>query len=132
MLFHPWRELRHLQHVRVSWVDLPMGTHGRTDGSSHIEIARDLLQVERRCALTHEMTHIFMGHKGHQSPKVEKAVRAIVARRLIPFDDLLSACRWAGNDTYQLADELWVTPAVLKDRFRCLEKGERELLADGM
>ena len=129
MLFHPWRELRHLQHVRVSWVDLPMGTHGRTDGSSHIEIARDLLQVERRCALTHEMTHIFMGHKGHQSPKVEKAVRAIVARRLIPFDDLLSACRWAGNDIHQLADELWVTPSVIKDRFRAMSKGERDELS---
>lgn len=130
MIFHPWRELRQLTHVSVSWVDLPMGTHGRTDGSSRIEINRDLLQVERRCALTHELQHIFMGHRGHQPPAVERVVRVIVARRLIPLHALVDAYRWAGDNLHELADELWVTQAVLMDRLNHLHMGEREQLAE--
>lgn len=131
MTFHPWRELRHMPHVRVSWVDLPMGTLGRTNGVDHIEIAHDLLQVERRCALTHELQHMVMGHRGHQPPAVELTVRVIVARRLIPFPALLNAYRWAGHNLHDMAEELWVTEDVLADRLNYLRAGERDALTHG-
>lgn len=64
-------------------------------------------QVERRCALAHELQHIRMGHRGHQCLRIELVVRVIVARRLISLEDLIAARRWAGDNLWEMADELW-------------------------
>lgn len=126
MIFHPWRELRHLAHIRVSHVHLPgVDELAYTNGIDRIWLDKNLLQVERRCALTHELQHIYMGHKGHQKPAVELTVRVITARRLIRFHDLMKARRWAGQDLHEMADELWVTPAVLADRIIYLKGDEK-------
>lgn len=115
MTFHPWRALRKRAHIRVSWVRMPVGELARTNGVDLIWMDQDLLQVERRCTLTHELIHIEQGHTRCQTPKVERRVRAETARRLITMDALCSSMRWALSFE-ELADELWVTPRVLSDR----------------
>lgn len=125
---HPWRELRALPHITVEWVELPEGVDARTNGVDRILMDKWLLQVERRCALAHELQHIRMGHRGHQSLRIELMVRVIVARRLISLEDLIAAYRWAGDDLWEIADELWVTPEVLWDRLTHLDAKERDAL----
>jgi hypothetical protein len=125
MVSNPWRELRYLPHIRLSLVDdLPQGRHAETNGVDHIWMRSTLLQVERRCALQHELEHILRGHRGHQPPAVELEVRIIAARKLILWDDLMDARRWARDDYVEMADYLAVTPRVLCDRISYL-KGEQ-------
>ena len=126
MVSHPWRELRQYPHINVSYVDdLPFGIHAQTNGINHIWLRHNLLQVERRCALQHELEHILRGHRGHQPPAVELEVRLAVARKLIPFDDLMDARRWACDNYLEMADALNVTPRVLCDRISYLKGEER-------
>ncbi|WP_394253682.1 ImmA/IrrE family metallo-endopeptidase [Arthrobacter pityocampae] len=126
MVSHPWRELRQYPHISITFVDdLPFGIHAQTNGVNHIWMRSTLLQVERRCAITHELTHILYGHRGHQPPAVELSVRVITARELIAFPDLLDARRWSG-DCREMADYLNVTPRVLQDRVQYLKGEERD------
>lgn len=66
----------------------------------------------------------------HRSPGREDRikVRRITAQRLIDWDALVDAFRWAHNAA-EAADELWVTLDVLEDRLRFLSPIERALLA---
>ncbi|MFJ4168528.1 ImmA/IrrE family metallo-endopeptidase [Paenarthrobacter sp. NPDC089714] len=128
-MFHPWGILRALAHIRLSWVVMPDGAPGRTNGIDIIWLNKALDQVERRCALTHELIHIEREHTGCQSATVEAEVRAEAARRLIPLDQLIKGLRWARSHS-ELADELWVTPEVLQDRFDHLGDAEWQTLLD--
>ena len=47
-----------------------------------------------------------------------------VARRLIPFEALLDAARWARN-VHELADELWVDEDTVRVRLAHLHPSER-------
>ena len=125
---HPWRDLRSREHLTVYHEPLPPGLRGATDGATSIWLERRLLQVERRCTLTHELVHVDLGHDCAQDEKSEAKVRRITAKRLIDWDDLVDAFRWA-HDQYEAADELWVTPEVFADRLRHLTPIERALLA---
>lgn len=123
-MFHPWRALRALSHVVVVWVrphaDAPAGTNGR----DVVWIDPRLLQVERRCVLTHELVHLEHGHDGCQPPAIEHAVRARAARLLITHEQLAEALPWSAV-LEELADDLWVTPMVLTDRLAGLTPAER-------
>lgn len=88
-----------------------------------------LNQVERRCVLTHELVHLEHGHRGCQPPAVEIAVRREAARRLVRMEHLAAALPWA-QDCDELADELWVTPMVLADRYDGLTETEMAALRD--
>ena len=127
-MFHPWRALRALTHVVVIWVrphaDAPAGTNGR----DVVWIDPRLLQVERRCVLTHELVHLEHGHAGCQPTAVERRVRAAAARTLISHEDLAAALPWALS-LEELADDLWVPPLVLRDRLAGLTATERADLA---
>lgn len=125
---HPWRDLRGREHLTVYHHDLPPGMRGATDGTSSVWLERRLLQVERRCTLTHELVHVDLGHTEAQDAKTESKVRRITAQRLIDWDALVDAFRWAHNAA-EAADELWVTLDVLEDRLRFLHPHERALLA---
>lgn len=125
--FDPWGILRRLKHVRLSWVDMPDGARGRTNGVDIIWLHRGQQQTERRCALAHELVHVERNHTGCQAAPVELQVCLETARRLIPIEALVSALRWS-NCPDELADELWVTPDVLKDRMRGLTSDELALL----
>jgi Zn-dependent peptidase ImmA (M78 family) len=116
--FHPWRVVRELG-VRVLWrADLPGRVLGLCDPSSmtiYLNRARLVTQVERRCTLTHELVHLREGHQGAQPSGVEARVRAETARLLIPDDALESALCWT-TDLFELAETLWVTEQVVRDR----------------
>lgn len=107
----------------VSWRDdLPPPYLAVTDGE-HIWMRKGLLQVERRCVLTHELAHIDLGHTTHQDGTAEARVRRRAARRLLSVDQLLPVALWT-QDVGEAADELWVTVEVLEDFIDSLSPGE--------
>ena len=99
---------------------------GVTDGEQ-IWLHDRLLQVERRCALTHEQVHLERGTQCVDG-KEEQRVRRITAERLIALDDLIPAAQWSA-DVAEMADTLWVTEDVLRDRIAGLSPVERGLVA---
>jgi hypothetical protein len=120
--------LRERDDVLVQWTDqLPEGVLGATDGARKVWIARDQLQAERRCTLTHELVHLEWGHLGEQPPAIERAVRIEAARRLIPIEDLVRAAVWA-RSIDEAAEELWVDEETLQTRLDSLEPAERTAL----
>lgn len=125
LIYHPWRVLgRHWPHVALEHTDdLPPGRRADTNGTDEIRMRRRLLQVERRCSLTHELIHLEHGHTGACSPGHEAGVDREAARRLIPWERLLAAVRWARSES-ELADELWVTVHVLRARVAELRADE--------
>lgn len=112
-----------MPQVTLLWVDLAEKS-AVTNGVDTVWLDKHLLQVERRCSLTHELIHIERGHTSCQSASEELSVRAETARRLIPFSALLEQKRWS-RSTEELADCLWVTPRVLLDRIELLEPLEQ-------
>lgn len=124
-IYHPWQVLgRHWPHVAVEHTDeLPPGRRADTNGTDEIRMRRRLLQVERRCSLTHELIHLEHGDTGACSPGHEAEVDREAARRLIPWERLLAAVRWARSES-ELADELWVTIPILRARTAALHADE--------
>lgn len=124
--FHPWQVVRELG-VRVLWrAELPGRALGLCDPASmtvYLNRARLTTQAERRCALTHELVHLQWGHQGEQPEPVERRVRAKTARLLIPDRDLTDALCWS-TDLYELAETLWVTEAVMRDRIDVWRTGQ--------
>lgn len=127
-MFHPWRALRALTHVIVVWARPHPALPAATNGLDVVWLDPRLTQVERRCVLAHELIHIEHSHHGCQPRAVEHAVRAETARRLVSLEDLLAAVPWSEH-LEVLADELWVTPAVLTDRLAGLTPAERSAIA---
>jgi hypothetical protein len=125
-MFHPWLNLRALPHITVHWLPLDGDIQAVTDGHATICMDPRLLQVERRCSLTHELVHIERGHTGPCNPKIERQVRRETARRLVTITDLIDALKWS-RSVPELADELWVTVGVLMDRIDSLSAHERQL-----
>lgn len=127
-MFDPWGALRRLTHIHISFVRMPDGAPGRTDGLRVIWLDKHLQQDERRCTLTHELIHIERGHDGCQRPCVEYRVRVETARRLIPIETLCKHSAWARSDQ-ELAEDLWVTTDVLTDRLESLTPDETAQLS---
>lgn len=123
--YHPWRHLRRAwAHVDVEHVDnLAEDRLGETDGTRRIRLRRRQLQVERRCTLAHELIHLERGDTGECSQSIEDAIDLEASRRLIPWHRLLEAVRWAYGEE-ELADELWVTPEILRARTAALHADE--------
>ena len=86
---HPWRDLRSRPRITLSWLDLPPGVRGATDGTSAIWMEVDLLQVERRCTLAHELAHIDLGHTTKPTVAEEQVARRLTAQKLIHWDALV-------------------------------------------
>lgn len=127
-MFDPWGALRRLTHIHISFIRMPDGAPGRTDGLRVIWLDNRLHQDQRRCTLTHELVHIELGHAGCQPPRIEYEVRAETARRLIPIDALCKHAAWAAN-VHDLAEDLWVTPEVVTDRLQSLTPAETAQLS---
>lgn len=127
-MFDPWGTLRRLTHIHVAFVRMPDGVPGRTDGLRVIWLDKSLQQVERRCALAHELVHIEFGHEGCQRPGIEHQVRVETARRLITIEDLCRHLAWA-RSSQELAEDLWVTTDVLTDRQQSLTPDEAAQLS---
>lgn len=129
---HPWRELRALAHIVLSWRDdLPDYLQGATDGE-RIWMRSDLLQVERPCVLAHELEHVRRRHRTCQPESVERVVRHYAARFLLPDHRLIGdALAWSRGHVGEAADVLWVTTDVLYDRLDAhhLHPAERAIIA---
>lgn len=101
---------------------LPEDLHALTDGET-VWLHTPLFQVERRCAIEHEMIHLERGEHCAQDDAVERRTEQEVARRLISWGRLLDAVRWARSER-ELADELWVTMKILRARAETLHADE--------
>ena len=128
-MFDPWAVLRSYPHIRLEWTVLE-GRVGETNGVDLIRLDTRLLQVERRCVLTHELVHVAREDRGCQPLGVERSVRRRSSVLLIDVQDLRREVRWARN-TRELAAELWVTERVLEDRLDHLSERERNYLTTG-
>lgn len=126
-MFDPWQLLRTMPQITVVWAELDSKS-ALTNGRDTVWLDKHLLQVERRCSLTHELIHIERGHTSCPPNAAETGVRAETARRLIPFPDLLEHKRWS-RSVEELADCLWVTPHVLLDRISHLSDAEQAAFA---
>lgn len=128
MSIHPWRALRGLAHVTLSWH--AAGPMGWTRHSTQTVSIRDNLSwAERRCTLQHELIHLERGPvpSGWVSQDEER-VRRETARRMLPdMHPLGEALAWA-HDEHEAADELGVDVQVLRYRLRHLHPAERGYL----
>lgn len=147
-MYHPWRHLRSLfsegSGVILSFGatpgDKPAWWSPRDDS---ILMRPDLLQVERRCALAHELAHRDLRHSGHcdyrdasrMDARAEAAADALAARRLIALKEFIDVICWT-DDLDEAADALWVTRGLLEARIAGMYGGEQarvraELIARG-
>ncbi|WP_342762987.1 ImmA/IrrE family metallo-endopeptidase [Dermabacter hominis] len=108
--------------MRVEYARLD-GRCGETNGRDLIRLDKRLLQVERRCTLAHELVHLEAGEGRACTPSREREVNQIAAARLVPFEALVKAARWARSPV-ELAEELWVTPLMLEARCETLTASE--------
>lgn len=126
-MFQPWGKLRTLAHIAIIWTRPHSHASAATDGTSRIWIDPTLTQIERRCALTHELLHIQYGHRGCQPPAIERSVCLEAARLLVTFEHLAQHAGWA-RSMAELAEELSVTEEVLIDRFQTLDGDQLQAL----
>ena len=116
-LAHPWRTLRALAHITVTWCELPHGYRALTDGRSRIWMHKRLLQRERRASLQHELEHIRAGHVGCQPPRTEAKIRFDAAMALLPdLDQVLDELVFYSGDMEAAAVDLWVDAATVAAR----------------
>ncbi|MFV8403326.1 ImmA/IrrE family metallo-endopeptidase [Dermabacter hominis] len=121
--YNPWDHLHAaFPAVRVEFARLD-GRCGETNGRDLIRLDKRLLQVERRCTLAHELVHLEAGEGRPCSVSREREVNQIAAARLVPFEALVKAARWA-RSPLELAEELWVTPLMLEARCETLTAAE--------
>jgi hypothetical protein len=107
--WNPWAELRARPHLYFLRTELPPVTGGGVywpldkPGQAAVLIDERAGRVERRCLLAHELVHDERGGgiSGSVMPRSwaaviareERCVDDIVARRLVPLDDLLAFAR---------------------------------------
>lgn len=95
--WNPWRALRARRHLELRWAWFTDGTRGCIEDSDDgriVTLSAGLDQVQRRATLAHELVHDERGLLPHDCPsairvKDEHAVRAEVARRLVPPTQLV-------------------------------------------
>lgn len=122
---HPWRDLR-LLGVTLEWRQLN-GCLGETDGRRRIWLDPRQDQAERRCTLAHELEHLRREHTGPVSDQEEASVRQAVARYLIDLGALADGLMWS-FDEVDLADELFVDVATVRDRLAGLTQDEQSAI----
>lgn len=127
-MFDPWKVVDAHPSIIVELREFDSWS-GATNGTDRIYLDPRLLQVERRCTLTHELVHISRQHVSCQPLTVEQQVRAVTSRLLVDVRDLRREMRWARSHV-ELAAELMVTPRVLSDRLAGLSQGELKFLGD--
>jgi hypothetical protein len=134
MQVNPWQRLaEQWPRVQVTYGDLGSPhRHGLTRWRGRrplgITLHQDLTQVQRRCALAHELEHLDRGAPCETlRASIERRVMAATAKYLLPDLDLL-ADTLACYDLHRGAAELWVTFPILVERLRTLTEGEMEFV----
>ena len=124
--YDPWAALSQLDDVRLVIADLPRYRRGQIEFATRtITLHRSLDPTERRCTLAHELVHLERGPTlVRLTPREERVVSAIAARRLIPVEALAACLRWT-DDSAVLADELGVDERTVRIRIATLTEHER-------
>lgn len=130
-MHHPWRDLRSLTDWTLVMAELPDGVLGRTDWSTRtITLNIRMLQAQRRSTVCHEIEHVRRG-PAHPDPvltaREESAVEQATARKMITIEALGEAMAWS-DDIHEVAEDLWVDPALVETRLRHLHPSERHYL----
>lgn len=132
--YHPWRHADALG-VKVLIEELEDCVGYWDHGTRTIHLARGITQRQRRAVLAHEVEHACNDDRplldAVLHTRRERATDLVAARRLIPFDLLVEALRWTGNER-ELADELWVDIPTVRMRLVTLTVGERAAIEAGL
>lgn len=138
--YSPWRHLRSLTHVRLDFTDDDRLLDG-ADARYYATVDRMLmdrrldLQVERRCALAHELGHALRGDLPCGDDVLDARQEALVeqwaARKLIDLHALADALKWS-DDPSEIADALWVTVELIMVRVQHLHPAERAYLVGAL
>lgn len=128
----PWTVLRE-DHPGLVLVRAPIGSRGRFyAGKQGIVVRDDLLLVEERAALWHEIVHARRRDTrcdGLDLLRMEKSCRREAARLSIEINDLADTLLWA-RDVHEVADHLKTIAEYVVIRLdpRNLHPAERGLL----
>lgn len=138
-MFHPWRWLRSLEDHTCSFEPTPCGLpEWYSPEHKHFIFQPGLLQVDRRCSLTHALAHMDLGHSGHDAgpEQIRMTIRQEIqadlqaARWLLPDLDLIGdALVWA-QDVAEAAEELWVTEHLLTVRLAQMPGRHKAILRE--
>lgn len=125
-MYHPWRDARSREHLRIDIRWLPDGRRGCLRGDDvTINAADD--QAQRRCTLAHELVHderrVFPRDRVLRA-REELTVERIAARRLIQLEALVDALLWS-RDARETAAELWVDVPMLVAFVQSMTKEEK-------
>lgn len=137
MTIHPYRAVD--PDVTITVANLEPGMLGWWDGdvepAGEIVVSRASSQAERRCTVRHEWGH---GQRGDRLAaadewpdpslleiKDDNIVRRETARDMITLDALADALVWSQDET-EVAEDLWVDIATLRDRLRTLTQAESD------
>lgn len=133
--YSPWDDLASRPELTFGVTDLPEGAGEAwwLPEVPGIVMRRGLTQVERRCALAHELVHVDREDRprhtvGPDGPRLarrqEMAADDIAAARLIPLDRLADALQWSFSPD-EVAEELGVTPKMARIRILGLSADEK-------
>lgn len=131
--WNPWRVLRAAgDEIIFKQVELPSGDAWWVPRRRVVLMRPGLEQVERRCALAHELGHRELEHTGQceyadadrQGGRAEVQADVWAARQLVTVEALASVLVWT-DDPDEAAEELWVTRRILDRRLEYMHLGER-------
>lgn len=131
-MYNPWAAVGQQTDVLVAFDQLEHAQAYWEPDERVILIDSRLGQVERRCALAHELAHIDSGDTGcEHGPdaarleiRQERRADSLAAQRLIGLDDLADALVWAlGYD--EVAECLHVDRKTVRARITGLTDTER-------
>ena len=108
--------------TKANRVRLADGMHARTDGTD-IWFDDRLSDIQRKCAIVHELIHIERGQGSRQLESEEFAVRYQTARRLLPIGAMVGVCSVQGSLS-AAAKDLGVIKRVLMDRAAVLSEAD--------
>lgn len=131
--YSPFDVIADHPHWTLGFIRLPDGESGRWyDHLKVMLIDNRLGRIARRVTAAHEVEHALAGDaacRGTASDswyetRLEQAVDRAAARKLIALDALADVLQWAlGPD--EVAEELDVEPAVVRNRIRHLTDAEK-------
>jgi hypothetical protein len=130
--YDPWKTLAAQPDLTMLVTRLPAGQAWWLPDERGIVLDDRLGQVERRCALEHELQHAAAGDTccdvgpdgGRLSRRQERRTDDRAAQRLISIDELADALVWClGYD--ELAEHLHVDERTVRARIRTLTDQEK-------
>jgi len=132
MRYNPWWDAneRH-PDIHIEWHPIYPVRAAWCPTERVILVDEDINDIERRCALAHELAHIDTADAQTAlcwfSSRQETAADRLAAERLVGVDEIADALRWT-NAVTELAQAVGVTPNVLRLRARMLSEHERARL----